>query len=217
MVESCYNCGIKSFGQCSNGCVKFELRFESPENEDFRLICFKCFQQVAKEQHERLKQMQEQLDAAAALSARILRTLQGGRLEVKDSEEPEEPDETQPAKKRRGIEVFDEQSYRVREENHEDRYHRQREPRTRVRSDSEHPLGREVGECAREVTESLRREELEIVTALAAGRHAVQVWKDHRQRQNSSSAGVDESPRGKLAWYRMDADLKSFKEDLNIQ
>ena len=95
--------------------------------------------------------------------------------------------------------------------------HRQREPRTRVRSDSEHPLGREVGECAREVTESRRREELEIVTALDAGKHAVQVWKDDSQLQNSSSAGVDESPRGKLAWYRMDADLKSFKEDLNIQ
>ena len=97
MVKSCYKCGTRSFGRCSNGCPKIP-RFQSPKDKDFRLICFKCFQQVAKDGQElltnqfqqhylslnkRLEQMQEQLDAAAASSAE----------EAKKAEEPEKPEE----------------------------------------------------------------------------------------------------------------------------
>ena len=104
MVKNCYKCGTRSFGRCSNECPKI-LRFQSPKDEDFRFICFKCFQQVAKKENEqiqqhnlrlnkRLKQLQEQLDAAA------LQLLACLAKEAKDPAVPEEPEETQPAKKR---------------------------------------------------------------------------------------------------------------------
>ena len=91
MVKTCHKCGFKSFGRCSNGCPKI-LRLQSPKDKDFRLICFKCFQKVAEEEHEqfqqhylglnkRLQQMREQLDAVYAASS---------PKEAKHSEEPEE-------------------------------------------------------------------------------------------------------------------------------
>jgi hypothetical protein len=79
MVMSCYNCGVQSFGRCCNGCP-YILRSRSPQENDLRLICFKCYHELTEERnrqivesynalHERVRQMRHELgdeDAAPA-------------------------------------------------------------------------------------------------------------------------------------------------------
>ena len=91
MVMSCYNCGVRSFGRCRNACP-YVLRSRAPQENDLRLICFKCYHEVTEKRnqqvvecynalHERVRQMRAQLDAENAASA---------PKKAKQSDEPEE-------------------------------------------------------------------------------------------------------------------------------
>ena len=78
MVKTCHKCGFESYGPCGKGCPKF-LRLQSPKDDDFRPVCFKCYQMMAAKKtkqchksylalHERLQQVRAQLKAATAAS-----------------------------------------------------------------------------------------------------------------------------------------------------